>query len=359
MDINMINPFDGNRPLWQNILLGAALLSVFSVGFGAAFLAVNFSKIFVKNPFRNVLPTPNTFANTTPKPIEQINKDNGVFNILLLGYGGGNHDGGVLTDSIIVVHVDTNKHKAAYISVPRDLWVQGNHKINAAGINGFANSGPVVQDVTDLPINYFVSVDFSGFTKIIDDVNGISVNVPKTFDDPFYPITGLENDTCGKTEDEINQLKAKYSGFDLEKQFTCRYEHLHFDAGQTSLDGTTALKFVRSRHGDSDFGRTLRQFSVLTGIENKLITFQSAGKTNDIINTLSQIVKTDLDAGAIKSLIQIFGDPKAYSLNQIQLSTDNVLSEGFASDGEYILYPKNGMFDYSAVKSYISANINK
>lgn len=350
----MLNIFDGDRPVWQNILIGIGLFTIFAIGFGVPYLAFNFGKIFVKNPFRQILPTPNAYAKASPKPITQVNQSKGSYNVLLLGYGGSGHDGALLTDSMIVVHVDTNTKKIAFISIPRDFWVTGNHKINAAGINGFQNSGPVVQNVTGLPINYFVSVDFGGFEKIIDDLGGVNVNVPKTFDDPFYPILGQENNTCGFTNDQINSFKAQYSGFELERQFTCRYEHLHFDQGPANLDGASALKFSRSRHGDSDFGRSLRQFAVLTGIENKLLTFQATGKINDIINTLSQIVKTDLDAGTIKSLIQVFGDPKAYTTSQIQLTTDNVLNEGTASDGEYILYPKAGMFNYSEVQKYIS-----
>jgi len=195
--------------------------------------------------------------------------------------------------------------------------------------------------------------DFGGFTKIIDDLGGVTVQVPVTFDDPFYPITGQENNTCGITEDQINALKAKYSGYQLETQFTCRYEHLHFDKGPANLDGSTALKFVRSRHGDSDFARSLRQFAVLIGVENKLISLKSLGKLDDTINTLSAIVKTDLTAGTIKTLLNVFGDPGKYKINQIQLTNANVLNEGTSSDGQYILTPKAGIFDFSGIKSLL------
>lgn len=158
------------------------------------------------------------------------------------------------------------------------------------------------------------------------------------------------------TEDQINALKAKYSGFDLEKQFTCRYEHLHFDKGPTNLDGATALKFVRSRHGDSDFGRSLRQLAVLAGIENKLISFQATGKLDDIINTLLNIVVTDLDAGIIKTLLSVLGDPKAYTIKQIQLTTDNVLTESTSSDRQFILIPKAGNFNFDGVKTFIKGS---
>lgn len=332
--------------------LSAFLIGVFVVGFGLTYgvLTVANSKIEIKNP----IPTPNEFANATPAPINEVVPEKGVYNVILLGYGGAGHEGSLLTDSIIITHLDTNSHKTTLITVPRDLWVPGNHKINAAGVQvGFQNVGTELTNVTGLPINYYVAVDFGNFSKLVDALGGITVDVPKTFDDPFYPILGEENNTCGKTESEINTLKAKYSGFNLEKQFTCRYEHLHFDQGQSNLDGATALKFVRSRHGDSDFGRSLRQIAVLKGVSQKLISFQAMGKANDIINALLGLVKTDLNAGIIKSLIGVIGDPNAYSVNQIQLTTDNVLNESKSSQGAYILIPKAGNFNFSGVRSFI------
>jgi len=339
---------------WQDILIGILLVGIFILGFFISYFAFKLSNIFVPKPTA----TPNVFAIATPKPIEQTNKQVGTYNILLLGYGGAGHAGSLLTDSMIIVHIDTNSKKITFVSVPRDLWIPGNRKVNAEGsIIGFSNVGSTIASITGLPINYFVSVDFGGFVKVIDDLGGITSQVPATFDDPFYPITGQENNTCGFTNDQIDALKAKYSGYQLETQFTCRYEHLHFDKGQTGLDGATALKFVRSRHGDSDFGRSARQFAVLQGIEAKLISFQAANKFNDIVNTLSNIVKTDLDAGTIKSLVTIFGDPKAYNFNQIQLTTDNVLNSSTSSDGQFILVPKTGNFNFSGIQSYLQSSV--
>ena len=339
----------------KKILMGLLFVIVFVLGFSVTYLTLTFSKVFVKKPTASSSPTPIPFSQATPAP---LTNPKGVFNLLFLGYGGAGHDGSLLTDSMIIVHVDTNTNKAAFISVPRDLWIPGNRKINTEGsINGFQNVGPTIQSITGQHIDYFVSVDFGGFTQIIDDLGGITVQVPKTFDDPYYPITGQENNICGLTEDQINALKVKYSGTALEEQFPCRFEHLHFDKGTASLDGATALKFVRSRHGDSDFGRSLRQFAVLVGIENKLISLKSLGKLDDTINTLSNIVRTDLNAGTIKSLLNVFGDPGKYTITQIQLTTDNVLNETTSADGQDILVPEAGNFNFSGIKSYISSNI--
>lgn len=352
MVFKVINKFKIYR---QKIFIGFIFAGIFALGFLIAYEGLRLSKIFVKSP---LTPATNSYSKATPAPLNTDTNQKGVYNVLFLGYGGSGHAGSLLTDSIIIVHVDTNTKKAALISIPRDLWVTGNRKINAEGtIVGFGNIGSSIQSVTGLHINYFVAVDFGGFSKIIDYLGGVTVQVPATFSDPFYPIAGQENNTCGISENEINTLKAKYSGYQLETQFTCRYEQLHFDKGPANLDGTTALKFVRSRHGDSDFGRSLRQFAVLIGIENKLISFQGAAKFDSVVNTISQIVKTDLNAGTIKSLVEVFGDPKAYPVKQIQLSTANVLNESKSGDGAYILIPKAGNLNFSEVKSYITGQL--
>lgn len=344
----------------QKITLGLVLIAVFMVGFTSTYFTLKLSGVFASTPLPandsispTASPIPIVFA-----PAPEILPEKGVYNTVLLGYGGAGHEGSLLTDSIIVIHIDTNKKTAAMISIPRDLWVSGNRKINAeASVNGFQNEGGVIKNVTGLPTDYFVSVDFGGFVKLINNLGGIRVTVPKTFDDPLYPITGLENETCGKTADEINALKAKYSDYQLEIQFTCRYEHLHFDKGPTNLDGTTALKFVRSRHGDSDFGRSERQFAVLKGVLTKLVSLHALDKTNQTIDTLSKIVRTNLNISAIRNLLDVIGPTGDYKITDIHLTLDNVLNEGKSDQGAYILYPKAGMFDFSQVKAFINNSI--
>lgn len=336
----------------QNILFATALVGIFILGFGITYFSLKASKILVG---KNSNPVTNFYTNAAP---EVIDNTKGVFNILLLGYGGNGHSGGGLTDSIIIFHINTNTKKYALISIPRDLWTQASRKINAeASVNGFPSVGPALQAITGLPIDNFVSVDFSNYSKVIDNLGGVDVEVPNAFTDSFYPIPGLENETCGFTENEINEFKTKYSGFELEKQFTCRYEKISYNQGPATLTGSEALKFVRSRHGDSDFGRSKRQFAVLAGIAKKLISLKSLGKLDSTIDVLSGMVKADLSMGKIKSLIEIFGDPTTYSRTEIQLTTENVLNEGKSSDGQYILIPKAGMFNFTDIKNYISQNI--
>lgn len=333
---------------------------IFFVGFGISYQGLKLSKIFVKNPLRNILPTPNLYSQTEAKPHDQVipeKQDTGTYNVLLLGHGGTGHSGGLLTDTIIVSHININTKKVSFISIPRDLWIPGNKKINSAGLGGYNNVGPVVTSAIGLPINYYVSVDFGGLVKIVDHLGGINVNTPTAFTDSFFPIKGEENNTCGKTEAEIQELKTKYTGYNLETQFTCRYERISYNAGPVDINGESALKYVRSRHGDSDFGRSARQHAVLQGIAKKIVTLKSLGRFDEIVNTLSSIVRTDLDAGTIKSLVQIIGTPEEYTFNSIQLTTDNFLSTSTSADGQFILIPKAGNFNFTEIKNFIEAQI--
>lgn len=329
------------------------LSSVFIVGFGVTFLILKLSNTSSKESPPIV--QENTYTNVSPEPIETSKE--GVFNALFLGYGGEGHSGGGLTDSIIVIHIDSKAKKYVLISIPRDLMVQGGRKLNAeASVNGYPGTSSAVASVTGLSMNNYVAISFSQFSKMIDDLGGVSVEVPASFTDNLYPIKGRENDTCGKTEDEINTLKAQYSDFNLEKQFVCRYETVSYQKGSATLNGTEALKFVRSRHGDNDFARSARQFAVLKGVLGKLISLRSLNKLDSTISTLFEMVKTDLTLGKIKTLLEAFGDASTYTGTEIHLTTDNFLMEG-KSGGAYVLYPKAGTYNYSEIINYISSTI--
>ena len=223
-------------------------------------------------------------------------------------------------------------------------------------VNGYDSLKSTLQSITGLEIKKYISIDFGNLIKLIDELEGIEVDIPKTFDDYFYPIKGLENETCGMTGEEIITVHQKYSGFELEKQFTCRWEHIHFDKGITQITGEEALKLARSRHGDSDFGRSARQFAILKGIANKI----SIDNIEEAYKNISKMVKADIDLKTIKSLAEIFGlpaqagNPNEYKINEIHLNSQNVLNDSRSSDGQYILVPKAGSFNFSGVKNFIT-----
>ena len=96
-------------------------------------------------------------------------------------------------------------------------------------------SKSLVEKITSLPTHYAVVIDFSSFKEIIDALGGVKIDVANSFTDDLYPIEGREEDLC-----------------DGDKEFKCRYETIHFEKGINYMDGTTALKYVRSRNGDNN-----------------------------------------------------------------------------------------------------------
>ncbi|KKR30149.1 MAG: Cell envelope-related transcriptional attenuator [Candidatus Woesebacteria bacterium GW2011_GWA1_39_8] len=366
----------------KKIITGAFFVVLFLFSLIISYLFGIYSKVHVKsnvsanNPLVTATPTP------TPDPL-------GVRNILLLGYGGAGHEGALLTDTMIVAHVEPRNDRVILISIPRDIWIpipitsnsDKLDKINHAysipyeehkypnlsqEFRGPAGGGTLsklmVEKVTGLHIDNFVAINFSGFKTIIDNLGGVSVSVPFAFTDNFYPLEGMEDETCDKADEDIKALTATMSGFLLEQQFPCRYEELHFDKGVAQMDGETALKFVRSRHSDingSDFGRTLRQQAFIIGIKNKLLQYKSITKIISTINLVSNNITTDIDIPTAVNLLKDQGSVSDVTIKTISLNTDNVLRETFSGDGQYILLPQSSDSDWSSIKDYIKENIDK
>ena len=321
-------------------------------------------------------------TNSEPKTDKNIN-------VLLLGMGGEGHSGGTLSDSITLININPEEKKANIISIPRDLWVaiptdwdnETYNKINASyaiGVDNsvrYPNKKPefkgklgggnlskyVTKKVTGIPIDYFVAINFSNYIDVVNILGGIEVNVEKPFDDYFYPVKGLENETCGFSAEKIAEVHQKYSGFELEKQFTCRYEHLHFEKGKQNMDGETALKFVRSRHSDQyggDFARSERQHEVLEALREKIISKNILGKGNEILTKLNNSVTTDIDLNLLKQILEPLGNITQYQINHIYITEENLLNSSKSSNGQYILQPKLGQGNFEGIKSYIQKNSN-
>src|SRR5258708_2299804 len=105
-------------PFPKNPVIAIILIAAFLFGVLLAFLGSALAGSFIKNKSTITIKpssTPVNFTKATPAPVNSNNPQKGVYNVLLLGYGGAGHDGALLTDSIIVIHVDTNNHKADMI----------------------------------------------------------------------------------------------------------------------------------------------------------------------------------------------------------------------------------------------------
>lgn len=364
----------------KKIYKGIFFLSLFLISAFTTYLWRIYRNIYVESSTRDnkkaessvtISPTP------TPDPL-------GPKNILILGYGGPGHDGGLLTDTIILAHIVPRDSSIALISIPRDILVSipvtknenkdlkvnhayaigVDHKnypdkpieyLNEAGGGNLAKYA--VKEITGLEIDNFISVNFTGFINIIDTLGGVNVNVPYAFEDKYYPIKGKEVETCGKSDEEIKILSSTVSGEFLEKEFICRFETIKYEKGLQFLNGESALKFVRSRHsefGGGDFARTQRQQALISAVKNKLLSYKSIPRIIEITNTLSKNVLTDIDFKKGFNLLNDYTELKDSKIKTITLTTENVLEETYSDKGQYVLIPKGSNNNWSVIHDYIA-----
>ncbi len=327
-----------------------------------AFLGLIFAFFFIKNYFAPstkeswvdklpIIGTVKHLAESSDRELKGEPRDR--INILLLGIGGKGHDGGQLTDTIMVGSIKPSTRQASLLSIPRDLTVpiegSGFGKINAInayaeqsdkGSGGIATS-QAIGDLLNSPIDYYVRVDFSGFEKIIDQIGGIDVYVENTLDDYAYPILG--------NEDNPN--------------YYSRYEHLHIEKGWQHMDGSLALKYARSRHGGAgegtDFARARRQQKIMEAVKDKLISAKvllNPKSVSEIIGTVNDNIATNVKVWEIIKLWSFVKDLKSEDIinKVLDNSPSGLLVDGRGVNGAYILSPRSG--DFSEIQ-YLFAEI--
>ena len=183
------------------------------------------------------------------------------FSVLLLGVDERQGDRG-RSDTMIVLTVNPNQNSIKMLSIPRDTRTEiighgTTDKINHAyAFGGEEMSMDTVENLLDIPIDYYIRVNMEGFKDIVDAVGGIQVN---------------------------NNLAFSNGGHSFTK-------------GLINLNGDQALSFVRMRYEDpnGDFGRQERQRQVIQGVIARGASFGSLTKFDDIFAALGKNVRTNL-----------------------------------------------------------------
>ncbi|HOJ47791.1 MAG TPA: LCP family protein [Bacillota bacterium] len=245
-------------------------------------------------------------------------KDENIINILLIGRDGGR------SDSMIVASYNKKTGRIVLTSFMRDslVYIQnyGWNRLNAS----FAYGGPgltinTINQIFGTDIQHFVCIDFSGFTKVIDSIGGITVNI---------------------TEAESNYLKTQCN--------------LDIPAGDATLNGSQALVYSRIRKGiGNDQARTERQRKVLTAILTKVFNEFDIAKALSLMNNSLKYVKTNLSLGDMTSLLYDF-----MNQDSIHIETFRVPADGTYANAYY-----NGMailkVDFEKNKRLIEEKIYK
>ena len=261
----------------------------------------------------------------------------GRINILLLGIPGGNHGGRDLSDTNIVASIDPINKKVAMLSLPRDMWVDipenGSCKLNAVHAYGDASGnkdgGPALSKKTigemlDLPIHYFIRVDFVGMVRLVEVLGGITIDVETDIYDPYFP-----------------------------DRYNSGYEPYSITAGSHHLNGSEALKYARSRYTTSDFDRAYRQQQVLVAIKKKISKinlFTEPDKLIHIFKVAKDHLRTDLQPWEIKKLAEIIDQVKIDEVvhKVLDNSADGLLYSSWVN-GTSVLLPQGD--DYSLIQT--------
>ena len=311
--------------------------------------------------------------------------------LVLLGHGGAGHDGGGLADTIILAQIIPKQKRINLFNIPRDLWVElpfaatkdgrehMHAKVNTTlsignserqylwrpqeyqGYDGGGNlAKAVIGQIMGQTVDYYLSVDFGSFVQVIKVVagnEGLKVDVPYSFVDEFYPIEGKEDDPCGYSEEDIASMSATLTGYQLEQQFTCRYERLEFQKGTQYISPEQLLKFARSRHsgsGGGDFGRSQRQQVVIEAVKERLFSPKILPKVPELISQILKYVRTDMDRELISSVLLAYDDIEDFEIESFVLTNKNLLADGRSSDGQYILRPRLGLDDYEQIQALVN-----
>jgi LCP family protein required for cell wall assembly len=263
----------------------------------------------------------------TVTPAPEVTPTPAPINVLLLGTDERPDEGGPLrTDTMILLSLDPTGQTLGMLSLPRDLWVPipGHNttaKINTAytiGAQGsYPGGGPqlakdTVSSFIGRPVDYYVRVNFDGFREIIDLIGGVDINVPYTIHDEEYP-----------TED--------YG-----------VETFHLEAGLQHLDGVTALKYARTRHGDSDYSRARRQQDIIRAVANKVLNAgmipQLIGNAPQLLVSAQNTIQTDIPIPAGVELAKLVNNSTMREIRQLVLDS-HYGQETYSSDGQWILLP--------------------
>ncbi|HEV2402672.1 MAG TPA: LCP family protein [Candidatus Saccharimonadales bacterium] len=292
-----------------------------------------------------------------------LNSQGGRVNILLAGDSVGRTDNGggqQLTDSIMLVSIDTQKHTAFLLSIPRDLWVKipgfGYSKINAAaedGASDYSNNPSydqngmglleqVVSKNFGIPIDYYGLIDYAAFKDAVNAVGGITVNIQS-------------NDPRG-----LYDASAAAPGNPQPL--------VELSNGVHTLDGQEALNLARAR-GDafgsygfagSDFTRTQNQRMMMLAIKDKVTSagvLSNPFKLGQLFDSFGNNVQTDLSLGNARQLYNIsrgISNANIASKGLNNINGHNLLTGYLTPDGEDALIPTTGVDNYSVIQAFVA-----
>jgi len=183
------------------------------------------------------------------------------------------------SDVNILVAVNPKENKILMVNTPRDYYVKlgskkSMDKLTHAGVYGIEESVKTLENLYNININYYARVNFTTFINIVEELDGISVDVPISF--------------CEQTSSRTST-----------KQICLK-------KGEQTLNGEEALALSRTRHtvAGGDRGRIENQMLVLEAIIDKTISPKIITKYNSLLNSVSDSIITNIDQKSITKLMK-------------------------------------------------------
>ncbi|MCW2927353.1 MAG: hypothetical protein JWM86_1321 [Thermoleophilia bacterium] len=214
-------------------------------------------------------------------------------------------------DTMLLMRVDVPSRTVSMLSIPRDLYVEipgyGRERINAAYSNGgLPLAIRTVRKVTGIEVNHVAQIDFDGFKEVVDALDGVTVQNPRTFSSSNY--------------------------FDGGKWY--------FPKGELHLTGKQALAYARLRktrnvEESTDLARAARQQRVVDAIVSEVMSAQSIKHPRGVPKAVVQPLLTDISA----SQMLTFGFGKWWSKPDNSLRCRLGGDQGLGDKGEDVLLP--------------------
>jgi LCP family protein required for cell wall assembly len=269
----------GGRRVFDYLMLGVvcvALVAFYAAAYrGSAPWAGLASKVFA--PLANA-PLVGTTAGQDPPVPAWTGTER--LNVLLLGIDSRGETATTKnTDTMIVLSLDPVNKTAAMLSIPRDVYIDRpgmfQDKINAAyAVGSYDLARRVVEDLLGIRLNAYALVDFEAFTQIVDAVGGVIIDVKRPVRDESYPTPDYG------------------------------IERLDITAGPQLMDGSTALRFARSRHDTNDYSRAERQQLVISALRTRLADGDFLRGLPALVDRVGSAVQTNFDPANVLPLAQ-------------------------------------------------------
>ena len=267
------------------------------------------------------LPSPVVEAGTTPEapnPLDLISDwpEEKPFSVLFLGLDRRPGEGGGRTDAIILAHIEPRARAATLVSIPRDVCV-ANCRTDPFRINSvWQEEGPDalrrrVANLLGVQVDYWVTLDFNGFRRLVDFFGGVDIDVESTIYDPSFP-------------------NATDTGF----------EPFYVEAGPNHFNGDMALRYVRTRHQDGAFAREVRQQQVLLALVEQVISPQTLVESPAFLRELSNAFESNLPPDLVPSMAKLGMQIGAgRTVSGAIRPEDGMVRAVVADNGAYVLQP--------------------